>query len=122
MELFQTDLMESKRGFVKFHKGTCSKGEIRDTLIQKKFHPSRVQKKMNRKHFINTTNLEERSKKEGLARELSSEEPRELSSEELESITAGLGVFDDIQRAIYAIAQISQKRAKAGRDQAMGLI
>ena len=80
---------------------------------------------MNREHFMNTTNPEERSEKEGLAREareLSSEEPRELSSEELESITAGLGIFDDLRRAIYVIGEESRKRAKAGNDKAMGLI
>jgi hypothetical protein len=80
---------------------------------------------MNRKHFMNTTNPEERSEKEGLAREPReplSEEPRELSSEELESITAGLGIFDDMQRAIYGIGQFSRSMAKAGRDQAIGLI
>jgi hypothetical protein len=80
---------------------------------------------MNREYFMNTTNPEERSDKEGLAREpreLSSEEPRELSSEELESITAGLGIFDDLQRAIYGIGETSRRIAKAERDRAMGLI
>ena len=44
-------------------------------------------KKVNREHILNTTTPEERSEKEGLARE-----PRELSSEELESIIGGVGV------------------------------
>ena len=41
-------------------------------------------KKVNREHIMNTTTPDERSEKEGLARE-----PRELSSEELESIIGG---------------------------------
>ena len=43
-------------------------------------------KKVNREHIINTTTPDERSEKEGLARE-----PRELSSEDLESIIGGVG-------------------------------
>ena len=41
-------------------------------------------KKVNREHIMNTTTPDERSEKDGLARE-----PRELSSEELESIIGG---------------------------------
>jgi hypothetical protein len=41
-------------------------------------------KKVNREHIMNTTTPDERSEKDGLAREL-----RELSSEELESIIGG---------------------------------
>jgi len=45
-------------------------------------------KKVNREHIMNiTTPADERSEKEGQARE-----PRELSSEELESIIGGVGV------------------------------
>lgn len=43
-------------------------------------------KKVNREHIMNTTTPDERSEKDGLAREL-----RELSSEELESIIGGSG-------------------------------
>jgi hypothetical protein len=43
-------------------------------------------KKVNREHIMNTTTPDERSEKDGLARE-----PRELSSEELESIIGGVG-------------------------------
>jgi hypothetical protein len=45
-------------------------------------------KKVNREHIMNTTTPDSRSEKEGLA----STEPRELSSEELESIRGGLGI------------------------------
>ena len=41
-------------------------------------------KKVNREHIMNTTTPDKRSEKDGLARE-----PRELSSEELESIIGG---------------------------------
>ena len=44
-------------------------------------------KKVNREHIMNTTTPDERSEKDGLARE-----PRELSSEELESIIGGVEV------------------------------
>jgi hypothetical protein len=52
-------------------------------------------KKVNREHIMNTTTPDtpekrqedERSEKDGLARE-----PRELSSEELESIIGGVGI------------------------------
>ncbi len=46
-----------------------------------------MKKKVNREHIMNTTTPDERSEKEGLARE-----PRELSSEELESIIGGVGL------------------------------
>jgi hypothetical protein len=48
-------------------------------------------KKVNREHIMNTTTPDERSEKDGLARE-----PRELSSEELESIIGGVGIGIEI--------------------------
>jgi hypothetical protein len=48
-------------------------------------------KKVNREHKMNTTTPDERSEKDGLARE-----PRELSSEELESIIGGVGIGIEI--------------------------
>ena len=47
-------------------------------------------KKVKREHIMNTTTPDERSEKDGLARE-----PRELSSEELESIIGGVGIGID---------------------------
>jgi hypothetical protein len=51
-------------------------------------------KKVNREHIMNTTTPDERSEKDGLARE-----PRELSSEELESIIGGSEVGNGIGRS-----------------------
>jgi hypothetical protein len=51
-------------------------------------------KKVNREHIMNTTTPDERSEKDGLARE-----PRELSSEELESIIGGSEVGIGIGRS-----------------------
>jgi len=64
---------------------------------------------MNREHLMNTTTPDERSEKEGLARELSKKSEkeglaRELSSEELETsiiggvaVEAKVGVQSDVQ-------------------------
>jgi hypothetical protein len=54
-------------------------------------------KKVNREHIMNTTTPDERSEKEGLARE-----PRELSSEELESIIGGVGIEWGSRRVIVS--------------------
>ena len=55
-------------------------------------------KKVNREHIMNTTTPDEKSEKEGLARNQGNE-PRELSSEELESIIGGSEVGIGIGRS-----------------------
>jgi aspartyl-tRNA synthetase len=52
-------------------------------------------KKVNREHIMNTTTPDERSEKDGLARE-----PRELSSEELESIIGGVEVGSGVKKIL----------------------
>jgi hypothetical protein len=52
-------------------------------------------KKVNREHIMNTTTPDERSEKDGLARE-----PRELSSEELESIIGGVEVGIGVKKIL----------------------
>ena len=61
---------------------------------------------------MNTTTPDERSEKEGLAREpreLSSEELRELSSEELESIIGGVGIELGSEDVVDDIESISDR-------------
>ena len=68
---------------------------------------------MNREHVMNTTTPDERSEKDGLARE-----PRELSSEELESIIGGVEVGLGIGSSTENIEGIEMK----GYNGTVGLI
>jgi len=58
--------------------------------------------KLNREHIMNTTTPDERSEKEGLARE-----PRELSSEELESIIGGVEVGIGIGSGMEEVEEVN---------------